>query len=234
MRQAQRFVFAAAILIGLSLGNSTFAQRSRFGFSSRSTGSLVSLAAEESVQKDIGLSGDICAKLRDFQDQMRATSQKEYSAAGFNFQSFSSLSDEERQKVQTKMADISTKLTADFEPRVKGLLTDDEYKRLKQIQLQVQGSDGLTTDESAAVLKLSAEQRARLADLKNEYTDKQSTLYRSENDQQERSVKLRELASERDAKAAEILTSDQRALLANITGPPFDVSVIRSGSRRGN
>jgi hypothetical protein len=234
MRPVHHFAFAVAVVAGLTLQGTVLAQRSRFGFSTRSSGSLVSIAAEETVQKDIGLSSDICSKLRELQDHMRSTSQKEYAAAGFNYQSFSSLSEEERQKLQAKMADISTRLTADFEPRVKALLTDDEFKRLKQIQLQIQGSDGLTTDELAAALKLTAEQRSKLSELKNEYADKQSALYRSENDQQERSVKLRELGIERDAKAAEILTSKQRTILAELTGPAFDVSVIRSGGRRNN
>lgn len=235
MRRALQPVLAIAIVLVMSLASPSFAQqRGRFGFSSRSSGSLVSLAAEESVQKDIGLSSDVCSKLRDLQDNLRATSQKEYTAAGISFQNSQNLSDEDRQKMQATMAEVSARLTKEFEPRIQKLLSDDEHKRLKQIQLQVQGSDGWTSDERAAQLKLSAEQRAKLTNLKDEYATKQSDLYRSENDQQERSAKLRELASQRDVKAGEILTSDQRAVLAELTGPPFDVSVFRSGSRRGN
>jgi hypothetical protein len=231
MRQVKQILLVAAITCGTSLINDVSAQTRR---SRSSNTSLISLAAEESVQKDIGLSGDICSKLRDLQDHLRATSQKEYSAAGISFQNFSSLSDADRQKMQTTMSEITVRLNAELEPRIQKLLSDDEYKRLKQIQLQVQGSDGLTTEEAAAALKLTAEQRAKLNDLKSEYAAKQQDLYRSENDQQERSNKLRQLASERDAKANEILTNEQQAGLAALTGPPFDVSVIRSGSRRGN
>src|SRR5690349_10437069 len=114
-----RIMVAVAAAIVFAAGSASAQQRGRggFGFGGGNVGNLVTLAGTEAVQKDLGLSGDTARKLTELSDERRAASQKEYQAADINFQGFQDLSNEERQKLQQKMATINTKLNDEFNPK---------------------------------------------------------------------------------------------------------------------
>jgi hypothetical protein len=80
--------------------------RGGFGFGGQSRG-IVSLATNEAVQKDLGLSGDVVSKLNTLNDDYRAARTKEYETAGVDFQNFGNLSNDERQKLTAKMNDVN-------------------------------------------------------------------------------------------------------------------------------
>src|SRR4051812_19931081 len=65
-------------------------------FFGRSTSSLTSLAANDAVQKHLGLSGEVAAKLNTLGDEYRAASQKESSALGIDYSAISDLPAAER------------------------------------------------------------------------------------------------------------------------------------------
>lgn len=228
--KSNSLVFIAAGVVALTLVPSfAFAQRSLFG---RSQYSLVSLAANEAVQKDLGCSADEMNRLRGFQDDYRAASQKELSGLGISFQNFRNITDSQREAAGAKMAEVTVRLNNEYLPRLKRVLVPDQMKRLRQIQIQASGIDAMLEGDLAAELGLSEEQKKSLTAIRDEYSGTQSGLFRGEGDQQERNNKIRELSEERDRKASEVLTSDQNAKLVTLQGEPFDVSVLRS--RRGN
>lgn len=218
----------AFIALGF-IPTAAFAQRSLFG---RSQNSLVSLAANEAVQKDLGCSADEMNRLRGFQDDYRAASQKELSSLGISFQNFRNITDAQREAAGAKMAEVTVRLNNEYLPRLKRVLVPDQMKRLRQIQIQVSGIDAMLEGDLAAELGLSEEQKKSLTAIRDEYSGKQSSLFRGDGDPQERNNKIRELSEERDRKTSEVLTSDQNAKLLTLQGEPFDVSVLRS--RRGN
>jgi hypothetical protein len=213
--------------------------RGGFGFGGFGGGSssLVILAANEAVQKDLGISGDVAGKLNSLRDESSAATQKEYQTAGVSFQGFQNLSTEERQKLQGKMAEINKKLADEFDPKLKALVSADQYKRLEQIQLQanlqLRGPGSLTYSNIASELKLTDEQKKKLNDLQTESDAKQRELFSGGGFDREAFTKLRE---ERTAKIMEVLTSDQKEKLNALKGPAFDVSQIGFGGRgrRGN
>jgi len=207
----------------------TFAQRSLFG---RSQNSLISLASNEAVQKDLGCSAYEVNKLREFQDEYRAASQKELSSLGISFQNFRSITDAQREAAGLKMAEVTARLNKEYLPKLQRVLVPDQMKRLRQIQIQASGVDAMLEGDLAAELVLSEEQKKSLTAIRDEYSSKQQGLFRGEGDQQERNNKIRELSEERDRKVSELLTSDQNAKLITLQGEPFDVSQLRS--RRGN
>src|SRR5262245_4579023 len=89
----------------------------------------LTIAGNEAVQKELGLSADVVGKVTALRDDYRAAIQKEYQTAGIDFQN---LTAESRQK----MVEVGNKLNGEFDPKVKSLISGDSYKRLQQIQLQ--------------------------------------------------------------------------------------------------
>jgi len=139
MKLTNRIAFSVAIVaVALMLGTASAQQKGKGGF--RGGGgmfgafgnSLVTIAAVEAVQKDLGVSGDTASKLNSLRDDLNAARQKEYQSAGINPQDFQNLSAEQRQK----MNQIGNKLNDEFNPKLKEAVSADQYKRLQQISLQ--------------------------------------------------------------------------------------------------
>jgi hypothetical protein len=205
----------------------------QFGFSGR-TNSLVSLARNEAVLKDLEAGMEVASKLNDLYDQYRSASDREFRNLGFDNDALRDLPGLERavemRKVSEKSAEVNRNLTARFLPKLEELLTSEQIKRLKQIQLQAAGIEVWLEPLWAKELDLSEVQKAQLAELRNDYNRRQQQL---DGDFQQRLVRIREMNTERDAKATEILNDAQKTKLAELKGKPFDVSQL-SYRRRGN
>ena len=225
MKSGRLLLLGLAItLTALAISTATAQQRSRFGFFGGGGTGLVTMAASESVQKDVGLSSDTSGKLRELRDDYFAAVQKEYQNAGISFQGFQDLSREEREKMTSKMTEVNRKLNDEFNPKVKALVSADQYKRLQQIHLQSNlrfgGPGALTYSEVAAELKLTDDQKKKLDDLSNEYRRRQFTGGGGDQDAR---AKLRE---EFAGKTTEVLTAEQKTTLEKLKGPEFDVSQL--------
>src|SRR5438067_273335 len=136
MKPKQCLLFAIIVAVTASFTQSASAQRF---FGSR-TNTLVSLAANDAVQKDLGLSGDAVGKLNTLGDEYRTASQKVFTSLGIDYSAISDLPALERaaetRKVSEKTAEVNRKLTADFTPKLAEVLSPAQIHRLKQIQLQ--------------------------------------------------------------------------------------------------
>jgi hypothetical protein len=230
MKLMQRILFAISLAVTAFHAQTAFAQRF---FGSR-TNTLVSLAANDAVQKDLGVSGDAVARLNTLGDEYRTASQKVFTALGIDYSAISDLPALERaaemKKVSEKTAEVNRKLTADFAPKLAEVLSPAQVHRLKQIQLQASGIDVWTEPEFAKELVLTDEQTTKLTELRNEYNRRQQLL---DGDFQQRFARIRELSAERDTKGLELLTAGQKTKLAELKGQPFDVSQL-GFRRRGN
>jgi Spy/CpxP family protein refolding chaperone len=239
MKTAMRFLSGFIVLMSvLVLAVPADAQqkgKGRGGFGGFTGGmfggnSLVALAGNEAVQKDLGVNDDLKEKLNSLRDEINAALQKEYQTASINPQDFQNLTQEQRQK----MNQIGNKLNDEFDPKVNALLSADQLKRLQEIRLQAawqnQGPPALLLPDVASELKLTDEQRQKLNALTMEYTQKQRELFAGGFDQAA-AAKMRE---ERTSKALEVLTAEQKEKLNSLKGKPFDVSQLGGfGGRRG-
>jgi Spy/CpxP family protein refolding chaperone len=245
MKMSQRLVVGASLVLALLVVATASAQeqgrrgRGGFGFGfGRGQQSLVSLASQEPVQKDLGLSADAVSKVSSLNEEYRAAQRKEMEGISFP-QNFRDLPENERaariEEYTKKTTEATAKLNTEFTPKLKTIVGDDGLKRLKQIQLQSQGAAGLTNADVAAELKINDEQKKKLADVDAEYNTKVRALGR-DGDDQERAAKQRELRTERDTKALAVLTPEQKEKYNALKGPAFDVSTLRTGfgGRRGN
>jgi len=219
----------ALVLVAMMSQN---ASAQRF-FGSR-TNSLTSLAATESVQKHLGVAGEAVNRLNAISDEYRTAIQKEYTALGIDYSAISDLPAAERavemRRASEKTADANRKFAAAFLPKLQEVLTPDQILRLRQIQLQASGIDVWMEPEMATELDLSKDQQAKIKELRDDYNRRQQQL---DGDFQQRFAKIRELNTERDTKALELLTSAQKAKLDELKGAPFDVSQL-GFRRRGN
>lgn len=234
LRQLAICILALAS-IALTLSTATAQQRGRggfFGFGGGGGTSLVTTAASEAVQKDIGLSGDVASKLRELRDDYLAAVRKEYETGGVSFQGFQDMSREDREKMQAKVAEINRKLAEEFNPKLKSLVAADQYKRIQQIQLQSNlrfgGPGALTYAEVASELKLSDDQKSKLNELSGEFGRRSRDL--GFDASTESRAKLRE---EFTAKTNELLNAEQKSALEKLKGPEFDVSQLNFGGRGG-
>jgi len=222
-----RSVVALALVLAVS--QSALAQR----LGSR-TNSLVSIAANDAVQKHLGLPMDAVGRLNTLNDECRTAVQKKYESMGIDYSAISDLPAAERavetRKASEKTIEVNRAMAALFLPKLQANLTPDQITRLKQIQLQASGVDVWLEPESVKELDLSPEQQAKLTELRNDYSRRQAAL---DGDFQQRFARMRELTTERDGKAVELLTAAQRAKLDELKGAPFDVSQL-GFRRRGN
>jgi hypothetical protein len=218
------------LAVSLLLGQSASAQ---FGFSGR-TNSLVSLARNEAVQKDLGVPSDVGGKLSALYDEYRSASDREFKAQGFDNDAIRDLPALERaaemRKVNERSLEVNRKLLARFLPKIEELLTGEQLARLKQIQLQAAGIEVWLEPLLAKELDLSEAQMTQLGELRNEYSRRQTQL---DGDFQQRFSRIRELTAERDQQAMTVLNEAQKAKLEELKGKPFDVSQL-SFRRRGN
>src|SRR3954470_18664443 len=220
--------WAWALIVVASISQTASAQRS---FGSR-TNSLTSLAATESVQKHLGITGETVSRLNSISDEYRAAPQKEFTALGIDYSAISDLAAAERavemRKAAEKSTDVNRKLAGGFLPKLQEVLTPDQILRLRQIQLQASGIDIWMEPETSTELDLTKDQHAKLTELRNDYSRRQLQL---DGDFQQRFAKIRELNAERDAKGLELLTAAQKSKLEELKGAPFDVSQLGFGRR---
>src|SRR5436190_2794802 len=233
MRQTNRIlILVAVVAIALAAGIASAQDKGRRGGGGGAGATnAVTIAANEAVQKELGISADLAAKLATLRDDYRAAVQKEYQTAGINPQDFQNLAAEQRQK----MIEIAAKLNAEFNPKVKDLVATDPFKRLRQIELQANfrnlGPGALLTSDVAAELKLTDDQKKTLADLNTEFGRKQRELFTGGGGGGDALTKLRE---ESTMKAMEVLTAEQKEKLKALQGNTFDVSQLGGGiGRRG-
>jgi len=219
----------ALVMIGLLLltPQTARAQRGFSLFGSRTT-SLYSLAANDAVQKDLGVAGDAAARLRELSEQHRDALTKATSSLGIDFGELGDLPQAERnaklRAVSAQTAAITNQLHDEFQPRLAAILEPGQLERLKQIQLQAQGAEALATPAVAAALALSDEQQRKLAELSAEYQRRQDQLT---GDFQQRFARIRELNAERDKRAFALLTAAQKAKWDELIGKPFDLAALR-------
>ncbi len=143
MKMSQRLVVGGGLVLAMLVVASALAQQQGrrgfgFGFGRGGQQSLVSLASQEAVQKDLGVSADAASKLSSLNEEFRAAQRKEMEGISIP-QGFRDLPENERaarlEEYTKKTNEATAKLNTEFTPKLKAIVGDDGVKRLKQIQL---------------------------------------------------------------------------------------------------
>lgn len=226
-------------------------------------GSPYSLLGNEAVQEELGLSDEQKTKSAALLGEMREARRAQFQGGGPEGRdSFRDLSPEERRErfaaMQKEAAERNAKLQAEYKTKFGAVLDEVQLQRLQQIHWQSQGVRALQDPDLANALKLSDEQKSKIAGLLNQGPGgprggpgagdrgpggPREGGFRggSPEDREARIAEMRAQREKREAEVKAVLTDDQRAELENQLGASFDVSKLRGpggpggpgGERRG-
>ena len=207
--------------------------RGRGGFG----GGVFSVAQNEAVQKDLGLSTEVAAKVKEITDEQS----KEFREAiggpgggGGGGGGFGNMSEEDRRKFQEKMSEATKTTTAKFLPQLKDALTADQFARLQQINWQNMGTRAFAETEVVKSLTITKEQQDKLKGINDEFDKKRGELFAGGGGRgPEMFEKMQEMNKERDAKLTEAMTPAQLEKFAMLKGKEFDVTQLGRGGPGG-
>jgi Spy/CpxP family protein refolding chaperone len=222
------------VLVAL-LAQPAQAQRGRGGFGR--TQSLFSLAGNEAVQKEIGLTD--AAKVEALEDEYRDAMQAELASAGVSFDGIRDLPEAERnakiRELSTKSAEAAKKVGDKLEPKLKEALTAEQFKRLGEIKIQANGIASLSEATVVKELGLSDEQQKKIAAIRDEGDKATRELFASAGENfREAMTKVREANAKTLAQATDVLDAGQKEKFAALKGKPFDTAQLQGRGRRGN
>ena len=169
----------------------------------RGGSSLLSLADNEAVQKELSVSDDAKAAVKKVNEAYREELQK--------------ATEEATKAVNSKMA-----------PQVKEALTAEQFKRLQEIRVQALGSQAYTDADVVKALGLNKEQQDKIAEIGKDYTAKLREAFQpGGGDRTDMRAKMEEMGKARDAQINDVLTKDQQAKLKVLKGKEFDLAQLQ-------
>lgn len=213
-----------------------------FGGPGGGMNSPFTLVRNEAVQKELNLSDEQVGDLKTLGDKYS----EEMRSAGGGREAFQGLQDLSREEREKKMAELFAKgeearkkVSEKFQPDLDKILEAGQRDRLKQIQIQADGTRAYQNADVVAALKISKEQQDKFAAINKEFGDKSRELFAGGGAggfSEENRKKSQELRDARDKQLAEVLTADQKSALEKMKGKPFaDLDKLRPtfGGGRG-
>lgn len=220
-----------------------------FGFGRGGPGGfgLAGLLRIEKVQKEIELLEEQKAELEKFGESLRAEFRPQ---DGQPQRDFRDLSEEEQRKAREEGMARMREINKKFEAKLAEVLLPHQLERVKQLEIQQQGSGALTNNESViAALAFTDEQKAKIEAIQQANRAKQDAngekfraLFQEgqEGDREANRAKFEELrkAGEELRKAADaellaVLTDEQKKKLEELKGEPFEFPPLNFGGGRG-
>ena len=195
--------------------------------------SLISLASNEAVQKDLGVNDVIKDAIKEINDAYTEEGRKQREAGGNAFANFQEMSEEERAKAMEKFAAQRTALIAKFTPELKDALTAEQFKRLKEVHVQAMRDQAYTDADVVKALALKKEQTDKIAEINKDFVTKSREAFQPGGGGGERPdynalrTKAEEMGKARDAKLSDVLTKDQQAKLKELKGKEFDIAQLQ-------
>jgi len=211
-------VFIAAV-------ESQAAEESRRGSgrgSSRS--SLFGLLRLEQVQKEMKLNKEQTTKVQAIIENLGAELREQYTALRES---------EDRQKQREKMSELRDQFDDRVREQLRDVVEREQMMRLYQIRLQVRAVvDSLANRYVAGRLKITDDQKNRLAEINKDMQAKRSELFSSMRDasREQRSEayqKYRKIRSDADEQALGLLTAEQKKAFEEMKGEKIELQTGR-------
>jgi Spy/CpxP family protein refolding chaperone len=186
-----------------------------------SRGSLVGLLQLEQVQKEMKLSEEQTAKVKEVVEKLGAEMREQYTALR---------EIEDRQERREKTTALSDEFDGKVREQLRDVVPREQMMRLYQIRMQVRPVvESLANGYVAGRLELTDQQKEKLAEIEKDSQAKQSELYgkmRDATDDQRSEVfqKLREIRDEADEKALGVLTDEQKKSFEEMKGEKIELS----------
>lgn len=178
-------------------------------------GGVAGLLTNEGVQKELKLSDEQKAKIKEFGEEQTKKMREAFGDGG--------------RPDQEKMAELRKAATEAAEKFVKNTLNADQQKRIKQINTQQMGLRAFSNEEVAKALKLTDEQKEKIKGL-GEEMNKDLQELRGGGFNAESMQKMATIRKEYLAKAADSLTGDQKTAWKSLVGEPFELQMGGRGA----
>jgi len=181
--------------------------------------SLAQLVTNKSVETELKMTEEQIAKFKTINDDVNAKYKDELDKAGKDFKAKA----EVRKKINEE---ATTAVTKDLAT----ILKPEQVKRLKQIELQVQGLTALTSDTVAKDLALTDEQKTKIKGLTDDLATDTAAIFKDAGkDFKAAFKKVTEMRTATFEKATSTLTDDQKKKWKDMTGDKFDLVVGKGG-----
>lgn len=212
-------------------------------------GGVAGLLFRRNVQEELKLSEDQLEQLRALGEKMREQGgdvMREAMEKLGGREALRELEPEERrakfEKMMEEFRPEMEKRAKEMEDQIAEILEGPQFKRLKQIEVQLQGIDALVRDDIIQALELTEAQQKEIKGILEERNSKRQELgeqmrgafqggFRdmSEQERAQTREKMGQMRAKGEAinneaqkKAMGVLTDDQKAKLPNLMGEPFE------------
>ena len=227
-RLRSSLVLVMVLVMGTAFACAAQAQKregSRRGFGRGfSRGSLLGLLRLEQVQKEMKLSEEQTAKVKEIVEKLGTEMREQYTALR---------EIEDRQQRMEKTTALSDEFDGKVREQLRDVVPREQMMRLYQIRLQVRPVvDSLANRYVVGRLELTDQQKEKVAEIAKDSQAKQSELYatmRDATDEQRSEVfqKLRQVRSDADEKALGVLTAEQKAAFEEMKGEKIELEMRR-------
>lgn len=174
----------------------------------------------EKVQKELELVDDQKAKLREIGEKADARRREVFGGP----QGFQQLSQEERQARFAEMGKKLAALNEETRKAIEEVLLPHQLERLKQISLQIRGTQALSDPEVAKELGITKEQQDKFAQIREEAMKKSGELFTA-GQRGEMREKIDALRKETEEKLLAVLTAEQKEKFEKMKGPKFEIDM---------
>jgi hypothetical protein len=176
------------------------------------------------VQEELKLSVDQTLKVKELAESFRSEIPRSSKRR-------SEMTPEERKQFDEERGRDLDRRDAEYRPKLAAALTENQNRRLREIEIQVllslNGPTSTDAMEIAKPLGVSEEQKSKLRQIRTEWFD----TFRKENrtgTPEELRAKDNANVAKRDESANAVLTPDQRAKLVELQGKPFDIPRLQA------
>jgi hypothetical protein len=200
--------YRIALVLGLSalLATPALAQRQR------GQGGLGGLLLNESVQKELRIEAEQAGKVKEAVQQVQEKHKDD----------FDKLRDLPQEERRAKSRELSRTVSEETLKAVSVILKPEQVKRLKQIELQQDGTQAFSRPEVEKALGLKDDQKEKLKAIAEEYSRERRELTQGGNAEANRE-KIAALRKQTQERVQGVLTDDQKKSWKELTGDPFEV-----------
>lgn len=218
-------MFRTGLLAGLALAltllmtASAAAQLGGRGLQIPPTVQNIMLMRSEAVQKELGLKEEQTKAIGEVAAQMQSEAMEIFSG-------LQDLTPEERQKEMPELIKLMTEKAKEMQAKVDKILDPAQSTRMKELSIQRRGVEALQDDEVVKALKVTDEQKTKLAALRDEAGEKQQEIVQAVlaggGDRSGIREKVQALQKEFGGKALALLTTEQSEAFDKLKGAKFD------------
>lgn len=193
---------------------------------------MMVLAVFEAIGRELQLKAEELKKLEPLRNEFRRDLFASIAEVDFPLADLAAAPTEEGERrwaaSRGKMGEVAVKLNEKYDDKLRGLLTEEQRFRLRQLAWQFAGGRALLDPRIAEPLGLTAAQKQQVEAILNEYEMRRKRFLLAETKSaKEVGDDIEAQRTARDEQARAVLTAPQQVQLQELLGKPVDVAGLR-------